>query len=106
MICHADHVQDEKAFQDTSGSWLKQAAELVAIEEYPETGYGYVEKAQAIGEFSYKVASFREKPDLGQQKTIFPKVTFTGMVFLHGKTRSYLGREERLPANMRFLARP
>jgi len=34
--------------------------------EYPETGYGYIEKGQALNEHNttYKVDSFREKPNL------------------------------------------
>ena len=108
---HADHViQDEKAFQDTLKKAVATAEtgylSLFAIEaKYPETGYGYMEKAQAIGEFSYKVASFREKPDLETAKDYLSKGNFYWNAGIFAWKNSVLisELEERLPANMRFL---
>ena len=71
---HADHfIADEEGFRQAL-----LAAEEVAKQGYlvtlgikpgkPETGYGYVQRADALGEFNnhiiYRAARFLEKPDL------------------------------------------
>jgi mannose-1-phosphate guanylyltransferase len=71
---HADHfIADEAGFREAL-----LAAEEVAKQGYlvtlgikpdkPETGYGYVQRADALGEFNnhtvYRAAGFLEKPDL------------------------------------------
>ncbi|GAB7082015.1 mannose-1-phosphate guanylyltransferase/mannose-6-phosphate isomerase [Megalodesulfovibrio paquesii] len=39
------------------------------IPDKPETGYGYINKAEALGENAFRVAGFVEKPDLERAKT-------------------------------------
>lgn len=70
---HADHhIQDAEAFRQAL-----RAAALVALDgwlvtlgvepRYPETGYGYIERGEPLGEFegytAYRVVRFTEKPD-------------------------------------------
>ncbi len=76
---HADAViTDQKEF-------IKQLTQAVEIAkkgfltllgikpEYPETGYGYIEQGTQLKDFagSFKVASFKEKPDLPTAKKYF-----------------------------------
>ena len=55
----------------TAGASLAQSGELITLgiqPSYPETGYGYIEMGDALGEFNgltaRRVRRFREKPDL------------------------------------------
>lgn len=70
LLVPADHhVKNPEAFQ----SAIKKAASFAqdgylvtfGIEpDAPETGYGYIAQGEPLGEGVYKVASFKEKPDV------------------------------------------
>jgi len=60
----------------TAGSELAQQGELITLgiqPGYPETGYGYIEMGEILGEFhglqARRVRRFREKPDLETART-------------------------------------
>lgn len=71
LVMPADHVietpQQFQAATDTAMQLLEQDPNrfiLFGIKPtFPSTGFGYIERGQAIGEASYQVAAFREKPD-------------------------------------------
>ncbi|MBC7661497.1 MAG: mannose-1-phosphate guanylyltransferase [Chitinophagaceae bacterium] len=71
LSLHADAlIKRMDVFVDTIKSMVASAAQgyltlLGITPEYPETGYGYMEKGNALPglETTYKVSSFREKPD-------------------------------------------
>jgi len=70
---HADHhIQDAEAFRQALRASAQVALDnwLVTLgiaPRYPETGYGYIERGEALGEFdghtAYQVVQFTEKPD-------------------------------------------
>ena len=68
---HADHlIRDEDAFRRTLVTATEVAEKgyltlLGVVPEYPETGYGYIERGAALSSTKggFKVASFREKPE-------------------------------------------
>jgi len=70
IVLPADHViRDANAFLGS----LVQAEEVAQqgflvtfgiVPEYPATGYGYIEAAEAIGDGVFSVSRFKEKPDL------------------------------------------
>lgn len=70
LVLPADHlIEDEAAFRDAveRALALAEAGWLVTFgiqPDYPETGYGYIARGEALGEGGYKVARFVEKPDL------------------------------------------
>lgn len=70
LVLPADHlIEDEAAFRDAveRALALAEAGWLVTFgiqPDYPETGYGYIARGEALGEDGYKVARFVEKPDL------------------------------------------
>ena len=74
---HADHlIEREQAFRDALREGIKLATAgyltLLGVRpRYPETGYGYIENGDALGNsnHAYTVRSFREKPgsDLADQ---------------------------------------
>ena len=70
LVMPADHlIEDEAAFRAAVGHALVLADEgwLVTFgitPDYAETGYGYVERGEALGTAGFRVASFVEKPDL------------------------------------------
>ena len=90
----SDHdVQDEEKF----ATYLKMAFDvakdrivLFGIEPTrPETGYGYIEMGDPIGEHCCQVASFREKPDLPTAEGYLKSGRFlwnSGMFIFHAKT--------------------
>lgn len=71
---HADHhIRDVAAFRHALQAAAQVAAEgwLVTLgvkPDFPETGYGYIERGQRLGEFdghiAYQVVRFTEKPDV------------------------------------------
>lgn len=73
---HADHyMRDVEGFRQALRASAEVAGEgyLVTIgiaPAYPDTGYGYVERAEALGTYAdhdaYRVARFTEKPDAEQ----------------------------------------
>ena len=72
FVMPADHVIDDMAaFIDAAGEAAEaaRAGWLVTFgvtPHRPETGYGYIERGEAIPDLAdtYRIASFREKPDL------------------------------------------
>lgn len=77
---HADHyIRDVEGFRHTLRASAQVAGDgyLVTLgidPEYPETGYGYIERSEELGTFegctTYRVARFTEKPD-GAQARMF-----------------------------------
>lgn len=75
---HADHhMRDVDGFRRALQAAAEVAGEgyLVTLgiqPEYPEAGYGYIERGEALGTFrgqaAYRVARFTEKPDAGQAR--------------------------------------
>ncbi|MCX6110805.1 MAG: sugar phosphate nucleotidyltransferase [Proteobacteria bacterium] len=69
---HADHmIRDEPAFRRALNAAVQVARGgsltlLGVVPEYAETGFGYIERGAALSgvEHGFRVASFREKPDL------------------------------------------
>ena len=70
LVCPSDHhIADIAAFQAAA-----HAAAALAREDWlvsfgieassPETGFGYLQRGEAIGDLGFKVARFVEKPDL------------------------------------------
>lgn len=72
LVLAADHlIRDVSEFQAsvTCAVPLAEAGNLVTFGVVPthaETGYGYIEKGAPIGESSYKVNRFKEKPDVAR----------------------------------------
>ena len=70
LVLPADHlIEDEAAFRDAveRALALSETGWLVTFgiqPDYPETGYGYIARGEALGEGGFKVARFVEKPDL------------------------------------------
>jgi len=70
LILPADHsFKDVAAFQESIRSALPLAKDgkLVTfgiVPTYPETGYGYIEKGESVGDGGFRVNRFVEKPDL------------------------------------------
>lgn len=69
LILAADHlIQDVPAFHNAVNAALALAEEgkLVTfgvVPTHPETGYGYIEKGETVGDGGYRVSRFVEKPD-------------------------------------------
>lgn len=69
LVMPSDHViGDVESFRKAIEAALPAAADgwLVTFgiaPEAPETGYGYIERGETIGEGLHRVARFREKPD-------------------------------------------
>lgn len=72
LVCPSDHhIADVAAFQAAA-----RAATALAREDWlvsfgieatgPETGFGYLQRGEPIGDLGFKVASFVEKPDLAR----------------------------------------
>lgn len=70
LVLAADHlIQDVPAFHTTIRTALPLAAngKLVTfgiVPTHPETGYGYIEKGDHVGDGGFAVSRFVEKPDL------------------------------------------
>lgn len=75
---HSDHyIADEEAFRQSivAAVEVAQAGHLVTLgitPDKPETGYGYIQRSEAIGQYNgyevYQVAQFLEKPNLETAK--------------------------------------
>ena len=75
-IVPSDHVIfNTQGFQDTLklSSDLAQSKKMIVTigitPHFPHTGFGYIERGEQIGEKSYGVKSFREKPSLDMAQT-------------------------------------
>ena len=70
LVLAADHlIQDVEAFQASvrEAQPLAEAGKLVTfgiVPSHAETGYGYIERGDRVGEGGYAVSRFVEKPDL------------------------------------------
>ena len=82
LVCPSDHhIADSTAFQAAARAAAGLASEgwLVAfgIEALgPETGFGYLQRGEAIGEGGFKVARFVEKPDLARAQQFLAEGTY------------------------------
>ncbi|WP_318010871.1 mannose-1-phosphate guanylyltransferase/mannose-6-phosphate isomerase [Pseudomonas sp. BF-R-05] len=70
LVLAADHlIQDIPAFRVSiqTALPLAEAGKLVTfgiVPSHPETGYGYIEQGDSVGEVGFAVSRFVEKPDL------------------------------------------
>lgn len=70
LVCPSDHhIGDPAAFRAVAGKAAALAREgwLVSFgieARSPETGFGYLQRGEPIGELGFRVARFVEKPDL------------------------------------------
>lgn len=70
LVCPSDHhIADAAAFQAAAHAAAALAAEgwLVSFgieAKAPETGFGYLQQGEPIGDLGFRVARFVEKPDL------------------------------------------
>jgi mannose-1-phosphate guanylyltransferase/mannose-1-phosphate guanylyltransferase/mannose-6-phosphate isomerase len=70
LVCPSDHhIADSAAFQAAAhkAAALARQGWLVSFgiaATAPETGFGYLQRGEAIGDLGFKVARFVEKPDL------------------------------------------
>ena len=115
---HADHVITDlnefnavvtRAVATARSGWLTL---LGVVPSYPETGYGYIERGQALhlqpfdGTNSpYEVAGFREKPDLATAQRYVESGRFlwnSGLFVFPVKTL-LAELEQRLPKDMKAL---
>ncbi|MEY4952956.1 MAG: hypothetical protein RL299_1380 [Pseudomonadota bacterium] len=74
LVCPSDHhIADSAAFQAAArkAAYLAAQGWLVSFgiaATAPETGFGYLQRGEAIGDTGFKVARFVEKPDLERAK--------------------------------------
>ena len=74
LVCPSDHhIGDPEAFAQAARAAAALAEEgwLVSFgieAKSPETGFGYLQRGEAIGSTGYRVAKFVEKPDLERAK--------------------------------------
>ncbi|SDR81942.1 mannose-1-phosphate guanylyltransferase/mannose-6-phosphate isomerase [Pseudomonas oryzae] len=102
LVLAADHlIQDVPAFHASIRAALPLAADgkLVTfgiVPSHPETGYGYIEKGQALGDGGFAVSRFVEKPDLATARDYLASGNYfwnSGMFLF--RTRRYLEELER-----------
>lgn len=72
LVCPSDHhIADPAAFQRAAHAAAQLAADgwLVSFgiaASAPETGFGYLQRGEPIGDLGYRTAQFIEKPDLAR----------------------------------------
>ncbi|MFM5894271.1 MAG: mannose-1-phosphate guanylyltransferase [Novosphingobium sp.] len=89
LVCPSDHhIADPAAFQSAARAAAELAAQgwLVSFgieATSPETGFGYLERGEAIGSSGYKVARFVEKPDRARAEQFLAsgKYAWNGGIF-------------------------
>lgn len=70
LVCPSDHhIADANAFRDVAAKAAALAKDgwLVSFgieAKSPETGFGYLQRGESIGDFGYRTARFVEKPDI------------------------------------------
>ena len=75
LVCPSDHhIGDPGAFAEAAraAAALAEQGWLVSFgieAKSPETGFGYLQRGEAIGTTGYRVAKFVEKPDLERAKS-------------------------------------
>ena len=90
LVLPADHhIPDKHSFHSLleKGAALANAGNLVLFgitPNGPETGFGYIEKGDSIGEHGFMVAGFKEKPSLAvaQEYVDSGKYLWNGGMFL------------------------
>ena len=82
LVCPSDHhIGDPAAFAEAAraAAALAEAGWLVSFgieAKSPETGFGYLQRGEAIGTSGYRVAKFVEKPDLERAKAFIAEGTY------------------------------
>lgn len=103
LVLPADHlIEDVQAFREAVARASTLAAQdwlvTFGIEpDYPETGYGYIARGDALDGAGYRVARFVEKPDLATAERYLAEGTYawnSGMFLF--KAQRYLDELTRL----------
>ena len=82
LVCPSDHhIGDQVAFAEAAraAATLAEQGWLVSFgieAKSPETGFGYLQRGEAIGTSGYRVAKFVEKPDLERAKAFLDEGTY------------------------------
>lgn len=82
LVCPSDHhIGDCAAFAATAraAAGLAEEGWLVAFgieARTPETGFGYLQRGEAVGDHGYRVAQFVEKPNLERATAFLAEGTF------------------------------
>lgn len=90
----SDHdVRDEEQFATTLRLAYEAAKDRIVLfgiePTRPETGYGYIELGEKTDEHCFRVASFREKPDIATAESYLQSGNFlwnSGMFIFDGQT--------------------
>lgn len=83
LVCPSDHhISDEGAFKEavSRAATLAESGWLVTLgidPTGPETGFGYIERGEELGQGCYEVSRFVEKPDLSTAKSLVKRGTFS-----------------------------
>lgn len=83
LVCPSDHhISDENAFREaiSKAATLAESGWLVTLgidPTGPETGFGYVERGEELGQGCYEVSRFVEKPDLMTAQSFVKRGTFS-----------------------------
>ena len=102
LVCPSDHhIADTAAFRASAAHAAELAAQgwLVSFgieATAPETGFGYLERGEAIGDHGYRVARFVEKPDLARAEQFLAagNYAWNGGIFAFG-AGTFLAELER-----------
>lgn len=95
LVLAADHLIRDQACFDAAvreAASLARAGELVTfgiVPTRPETGYGYIERGEALGAGSFRVVRFVEKPDRATAEGYLAAGSFlwnSGMFCFHAGT--------------------
>jgi mannose-1-phosphate guanylyltransferase len=82
LVCPSDHhIADSAAFQAAAHAAAELATQgwLVSFgieATAPETGFGYLQRGEAIGDRGFEVARFVEKPDLDRAKAFLAEGSY------------------------------
>jgi mannose-1-phosphate guanylyltransferase len=113
MVLPSDHfIADEAGFRTTAlaAAELAKSCAIATIgitPTRPETGYGYMEKGQALGPSAFAVKRFVEKPDRARAETYVTSGQYlwnSGMFFFRARAMSEM-IEKHLPELARGMAR-
>ena len=107
LVLPADHdIRDVEGFLEAVkiGQGQSESGNLVTfgiVPDKPETGYGYINAGDSIGDHCYKVAGFVEKPDKSTAESYIEQGSYywnSGMFMF--KASAYLDALERLAPAM------
>lgn len=82
LVCPSDHhIADSTAFRDAARNAAALAAEGYLVSfgieaRTPETGFGYLERGEALGHGGFRVARFVEKPDRARAESFIAAGTY------------------------------